>query len=839
MTAYVGGNKIKDTGAYGVYFCPGKTNCLTYTPKNVNLTLDPLNVTIVGSPTINNGVASGFSSANHIRLPKAFNPGTNSWEVVVKFTMGSSSSNNQVIFESTNGGGARAISIYFGHSSKKLVYCISGDTATNNILSDVAGTNTITYSTTYWVKLSFNGSSYVSQISTNGTSWVNDITKSSSVTIYSATTGLFGYFPPDANTYCFSGSIDLPNSYIKINGSTWWKGGTGALTLKKGSKVYVPNGYDINAGIVGSPTINNGVVSGFSASNYLLTQNSVNLNSVNNFEIVVRSQYNTGSLLQQHSNAPYTIALRADLMLVRLSGDSGWTTVYNNTTGLITGNWYSFRASFDGSTYKFERAEDGGEYVVLATLKNSTKIISNNQPFVLGTNDVHTDPYLGSIDLTQSYIKINGELWWQGKAGSGKPKFDEVVVGSDLSLIQHYDDNDMVALVFIRPNGIQYLGTAFKGSTLTSRPTSVGDYKLHYISGENKIFWDAPGEENSLFTLPIAIVDRSASNGFTSIDQIFDWCGYIGSTAFVLPKVKGLVPNGFNVDGTYKNIEFEIPNVSTMDYSTHPTCNCNMYLYPTGLAGWIDTDDYRQETYPGGEYNHLYIPSKNEYWYNETGGYMRAMDCLCGTLTVASGVITSLTPYSVKTTNDLQAINAIYNGSQKVYQFIPSNTVFFETATPGTYTFTAPRSCTVSIIMVGAGGGAAYAHGGYWESTANGGSAGMITGTMNITKGTSYSIVVGAGGGGVAYEGNDRVYAGAGGATTFAGQTAGGGGGANAQNTGGANAGTAGVATITISTLNASNGVAGSTASRYGSYGGGGVSRNGAGQGGYIRIAVA
>lgn len=184
-------------------------------------------------------------------------------------------------------------------------------------------------------------------------------------------------------------------------------------------------------------------------------------------------------------------------------------------------------------------------------------------------------------------------------------------------------------------------------------------------------------------------------------------------------------------------------------------------------------------------------------------------------------------------------IKAIYNGSQLVYQYLPAGTVFFESATPGTYTFTAPRSCTVSIIMVGGGGGAAYAHGGYWESEANGGSAGMITGTMNITKGTSYSIVVGAGGSGAWIEGNDRVYASAGGATTFAGQTAGGGGGANAQNLGGANAGAAGVATKTISTLNASNGVAGSTASRYGSYGGGGVSRTGAGQGGYIRIVAA
>lgn len=668
MTAYVGGSKIKDTGAYGVYFCPGKTNCLTYTPKNVNLTLS------------------------------------------------------------------------------------------------------------------------------NGT-----------------------------------------------------------LTLKAGSKVYVPNGYDINAGIVGSPTINNGVVSGFSASNYLLTQNSVNLNSVNNFEIVVRAQHNTGSLLQQHSNAPYTIALRADLMLVRLSGDSGWTTVYNNTTGLITGNWYSFRASFDGSTYKFERAEDGGEYVVLATLKNSTKIISNNQPFVLGTNDVHTDPYLGSIDLTQSYIKINGELWWQGKAGSGKPKFDEVVIASDIIDADFGNNQREFAFLMTKNTVAQFSvwpSTIVVSGTSAPDFSSTGYWGVWYDTANNIIkIQDGTNEWKAFygFSLPFCLVS-SSSSAVTSIDQVFDWCGYIGSTAFVLPGVKGLIPNSWNSDGTYKSIEYETDRVLTIDASNNISSTCTFDIGQGYLSSWATWGLYVGASLPtlsspSTEYKKCYITSENKQYYHtpEFDGWREFYEVMHDgrLITDSNGKITSLTPCSVKTTNDLQAINAIYNGSQKIYQYIPKNTVFFESATPGTHTFTAPRSCTVSIIMVGAGGGAAYAHGGYWESTANGGSAGMITGTMNITKGTSYSIVVGAGGGGVAYEGNDRVYAGAGGATTFAGQTAGGGGGANAQNTGGANAGTAGVATITISTLNASNGVAGSTASRYGSYGGGGVSRNGAGQGGYIRIAVA
>lgn len=67
-----------------IYYGSPNTNCLTRVPKNVNLALDPLNATVVGSPTINNGVVSGFSGSNWLRLPTIFNPGSNAWEMVIK-----------------------------------------------------------------------------------------------------------------------------------------------------------------------------------------------------------------------------------------------------------------------------------------------------------------------------------------------------------------------------------------------------------------------------------------------------------------------------------------------------------------------------------------------------------------------------------------------------------------------------------------------------------------------------------------------------------------------------------------------------------------------------------
>ena len=71
-------------------------------------------------------------------------------------------------------------------------------------------------------------------------------------------------------------------------------------------------------------------------------------------------------------------------------------------------------------------------------------------------------------------------------------------------------------------------------------------------------------------TLPLGVV--TVSNGtITSIDQVFNGFGYIGSTVFALPGVKGLIPNSRNADGSLKSIEFTLDKVLTY--------NCTMSSY--------------------------------------------------------------------------------------------------------------------------------------------------------------------------------------------------------------------------------------------------------------------
>ena len=61
-------------------------------------------------------------------------------------------------------------------------------------------------------------------------------------------------------------------------------------------------------------------------------------------------------------------------------------------------------------------------------------------------------------------------------------------------------------------------------------------------------------------SLPLGIV--TVSSGVVShIKQVFNGFGFIGNTVFVLPGVEGLIPNGFNDDGSLKNTAFKVASV--------------------------------------------------------------------------------------------------------------------------------------------------------------------------------------------------------------------------------------------------------------------------------------
>ena len=151
------------------------------------------------------------------------------------------------------------------------------------------------------------------------------------------------------------------------------------------------------------------------------------------------------------------------------------------------------------------------------------------------------------------------------KAGSkvyvpnGDGVFDEVAITNDLTISGGI--SSAKCFLFLTPNNtLQIREVDISESGASS--TLTGQYRAWYDTTNNSIkFTDDTGATwTGGYSFPLAVISCSSSS-ISGIDNIFNGFGYIGSTMFVLPGVKGLIPNGRNADGTLKNDLFTISNV--------------------------------------------------------------------------------------------------------------------------------------------------------------------------------------------------------------------------------------------------------------------------------------
>lgn len=138
------------------------------------------------------------------------------------------------------------------------------------------------------------------------------------------------------------------------------------------------------------------------------------------------------------------------------------------------------------------------------------------------------------------------------------PKFDEVVTTSDISVIF---DNTLQKMLFVNLEGpyIWHCNAATMTASGSTAPSL--SYGYWYDTTNNLVKFTSNGSTWSTgFSFPICLA-TGTDGTVTSIDQVFNGFGYIGSTVFALPGVKGLIPNGRNEDGTLKNTEFVLDGV--------------------------------------------------------------------------------------------------------------------------------------------------------------------------------------------------------------------------------------------------------------------------------------
>lgn len=212
------------------------------------------------------------------------------------------------------------------------------------------------------------------------------------------------------------------------------------------------------------------------------------------------------------------------------------------------------------------------------------------------------------------------------KAGSkvyvpnGVGVFDTVTTAADYSLTYTIDGKFLLVLF----NGNQLLRCIYSAESGSSPPayqtTPTGTL---WYDTTNNICKRWSGTSWVQVSLPFSIF--TVSNGtISSIEQVFNGFGYIGSTVFALPGVKGLIPNGRNADGGLKNIEFEATTVKT-------TVNTG-----SGRDWFVYSSDGSFNRVPSSAY--IFDVAKNKYITRAESA--DRIFCLCGTTT---GDITSFT----------------------------------------------------------------------------------------------------------------------------------------------------------------------------------------------------
>ena len=119
------------------------------------------------------------------------------------------------------------------------------------------------------------------------------------------------------------------------------------------------------------------------------------------------------------------------------------------------------------------------------------------------------------------------------------------------------------------------------GTTLIS--VGVSDTTFAYNSSTGYVHSNTYGD----YYLPIALTSHNTGTGaYTSIDQIFNGFGYIGSTVFALPGVVLQQADGKNADGSNKTMIQTISSVltNTLSSSTVSNNTYNVYYHKTSAS---------------------------------------------------------------------------------------------------------------------------------------------------------------------------------------------------------------------------------------------------------------
>ena len=367
---------------------------------------------IVGSPTINNGVVSGFSDNNYLFI----NQQTINLSNIVfymKFTTGSlENSNLETIAQIATTGGALPLGFYI---QNKQFACFYSGTNNNNIYTFV--NQTLSPNTTY--EAEFKTVNSVRSLKFGPAGNMQDITLTQgSDSDFEGSVSKpiqFGNGYPDLVSQ-FTGSIDLNNTYIKVNGITWFNG---KQTASADVNYVIQNGGEVGYNIVGTPTIVDGIIYPTTDVNsYIKASSNLTFNSNSDLEMYCR--FKTNEEIPSNNNIVIIgDSVAASKMFCYYY--SGWVyflnLAFDNYTWRVVqpNTWYRAKLTAKNGVWKSYVYDDNENLLgELQSTPTPFGDVTVTIPFGKAPGYESGQPVPGGIDLNNTYIKVNGNYFFNG-----------------------------------------------------------------------------------------------------------------------------------------------------------------------------------------------------------------------------------------------------------------------------------------------------------------------------------------------------------------------------------------------------------------------------------------
>lgn len=406
----------------GEYWCKG------IIPESKNIIKE---TRVVGKVTDNNGIISDFTSSNYLQPNLILDEDISNWEITLKVKCSEEQlSDNKgqdilVIGKDLNTNEDSAQILLACNLACTTIYSkiheLDGITRINGasfswaanlekwykMCSDSTGTHVYT---------SDDGINWSICTGSEGTAYSNDNTT------LSAGDKIYLGDCPITGKYSWKGNIDLKECYMIANNQLIWDGYTESYHKDI-----------IDGTIVGRVQNTNFIVSNFAETNYIETNKIID--TTNDWEAVFKAHVVTDSTIARRcllgSSQTYCLSFGItydNKMIAAFGNGSNQAQAITGTTALTTDKIYYFKLSKVGSTCSLYYSEDGTTWTLDAS---DTVLYTASFPLQIGVSTANTTamPWKSWIDLNESYVKVNGQLLYNGKKDASK-ELNGTIVGT-------------------------------------------------------------------------------------------------------------------------------------------------------------------------------------------------------------------------------------------------------------------------------------------------------------------------------------------------------------------------------------------------------------------------